>query len=108
MTSSALQTFNAPLQLGDKEIVSETADGRFTVYKAGQRDQSARGAAPATTYSVHDSSTGKISALKTLAEIDSLIHFRRTGQQLGGWFNIAERAPKADLKPTDSTKRVSR
>lgn len=108
MTCRALQAFHAPLQLGDKEIVSETADGRFTVYKAGQRDQGARGAAPATTYSVHDSNTGKINALKTLAEIDSLIHFRRTGQQLGGWFNVAERAPKADLQPTSSTKRVTR
>lgn len=100
--------FDAPLVLGDQEIVFETTDGRFTIYKTARRDYGARGAAAFTTYSVHDSHTDKITKLKNLAEINSLIHFRRTGLQQGKWFNNVEPAPKADLRPTNSTERISR
>lgn len=98
----------APLVLGDQELTKKTTDGRFSIYKTGQRERGARGAAPFSLYSVHDSDTGRIYKVKNTGEIDSLIHYRRTGEQLGKWFNNSTPAPKATLvkvggMPSDAT-----
>jgi len=86
-----------PNCIGDQALRFVSACGRFAVYKTEGRERGARGAAPFTLYSVHDAEAGKTTKLRKVREIDSLIHYRLTGERLGAWFNSETPAPKAAL-----------